>query len=76
MIIGGREVVADVPRPLGDANNPMDQAAVTKKLHDLGRGLLSQAELDKLVQSVALLAQGQSAPLFACLAARPIGSAT
>ncbi|WP_353646852.1 MmgE/PrpD family protein [Mesorhizobium sp. WSM2239] len=74
MIIDGREVVADVPRPLGDANNPMDQAAVADKLHDLGRGLLSQAELDRLIESVALLKQGKSAPLFACLAARPIES--
>jgi 2-methylcitrate dehydratase PrpD len=68
MVIGRREVAADVPLPLGDANNPMDQRAVEDKLHDLRPGVLSQAEGDRLVRSVALLKQGKIAPLLACLA--------
>lgn len=71
MVIGGKEVVAEVPRPLGDANNPMDQSAVEDKLHDLGRGVLSQAERNNLIHSVGLLRLGEVAPLLACLAVRP-----
>lgn len=71
MIVGGREIAVDVPRPLGDANNPMTQSAIEDKLHDLGRNVLSRAELGKLIQSVALLKQGEIAPLLACLAAQP-----
>ncbi|QPC95766.1 MmgE/PrpD family protein [Mesorhizobium sp. INR15] len=67
MVAGGRERVVDVPRPLGDANNPMDQSAVEDKLHDLGRDILSRAELGKLIQAVALLKRGKIAPLLACL---------
>ncbi|TPL21000.1 MmgE/PrpD family protein [Mesorhizobium sp. B2-4-9] len=72
MVVGGYERTADVPRPLGDANNPMDQSAVEEKLHDLGWDILSQAELDKLIQSVALLKMGEIAPLLACLTAKPV----
>ena len=69
MIVGGFERFCDVPRPLGDANNPMHQTAVEEKLHDLGRDLLSEADRERLIQSVALLRQGKTAPLLACLAA-------
>lgn len=72
MVVGGRGRAVDVPRPLGDANNPMDQSSVENKLHDLGRDVLSQAELGKLMQSVALLKQGETAPLLACLVAQPV----
>jgi 2-methylcitrate dehydratase PrpD len=68
MIVGGRVVVAEVPRPLGDPNNPMEQGAVEDKLHDLGRGILSQAQCDQVIDSVALLKQRKFAPLLACLA--------
>jgi 2-methylcitrate dehydratase PrpD len=69
MVVGGRERAFEVPRPLGDANNPMNQSAVEDKLHDLGRDILSQAEREELIQSVTLLRQGKAAPLLACLAA-------
>jgi 2-methylcitrate dehydratase PrpD len=71
MVVGGRERTVEVPRPLGDANNPMNQSAVEDKLHDLGRDILSQVEREELIQSVALLRQGKTAPLLACLAAQP-----
>jgi 2-methylcitrate dehydratase PrpD len=74
MVVRGRERVVDVPRPLGDANNPMDQSAVEDKLHDLGRDVLSHAELGKLIQAVAQLGQGKIAPLLACLSAEPVAS--
>jgi 2-methylcitrate dehydratase PrpD len=73
MAVGGRERAVDVPRPLGDANNPMGQSAVEDKLYDLGRDILARAELGKLIQSVALLKQGETAPLLACLSAQPVG---
>ena len=72
MVVGGRERTVEVPRPLGDANNPMNQSAVEDKLHDLGRDLLSQAELEKLIQSVSLLRHGKIDPLLACLSAEPV----
>ncbi|TPK10442.1 MmgE/PrpD family protein [Mesorhizobium sp. B2-5-7] len=71
MVAGARERVIDVPLPLGDANNPMDDLAVGEKLHDLGRDILSRAELDQLIRSVGLLKQGEIAPLLICLAAQP-----
>ena len=74
MVVGGREIAADVPRPLGDAANPMHQSAVAGKLHDLGRDILSRADIGKLIQSVALLKQGEIAPLLACLAAQTVAS--
>jgi hypothetical protein len=46
----------------------MEQSAVEDKLHDLGRGVLSQAQCDQVIDSVALLKQGQFTPLLACLA--------
>lgn len=67
MVVRGRERVAHVPRPFGDASNPMQQSAVEDKLHDLGRDILSRAELGKLTQSVALLKHGEFAPLLGCL---------
>lgn len=67
MVVGGRERVVHVPRPFGDPNNPMQQSAVEDKLHDLGRDILSRAELGKLTQSVALLKCGEIAPLLGCL---------
>lgn len=72
MVVGGRERTVEVPRPLGDANNPMNQSAVEHKLHDLGRDLLSHAELEKLIQSVSLLRHGEIDPLLACLSAEPV----
>ena len=76
MDVGSRELVADVPRPFGDANNPMDQSAVENKLRDLGRDVLSEAELGELIQAADLLKHGKIAPLLACLTARPnFGSA-
>lgn len=80
MAVGAREIAVDIPRPLGDADNPMGQSAVEDKLHDLGRDTLSQADIGNLIQSVSLLRQGDIAPLLACLSARPaavsrIGSA-
>jgi 2-methylcitrate dehydratase PrpD len=74
MVVGGRELAMDVPRPLGDADNPMEQSAVEDKLHDLGRDVLSRAELGNLIQSVASLKQGKIAPLLACLSAEPVAS--
>lgn len=71
MVLGGREAIAEVPRPLGDARNPMEQSAVEDKLHDLGRGLLPQAECNSLIRSVGLLRRGEIAPLLACLEAKP-----
>lgn len=74
MDIGGRVLSVEVPRPLGDANNPMNQVAVQAKLHDLGRDLLSAAEMAALIQAVARLKEGAIAPLLACLeATRPDG---
>lgn len=72
MVVGRRELTVDVPRPLGDANNPMEQSAVEDKLHDLGRDILSQADLAKLIGSVSLLKQGEISPLLACLTAVPL----
>jgi hypothetical protein len=46
----------------------MEQSAVEDKLHDLGRGILSQAQCDQVIDSVALLKQRKFAPLLACLA--------
>ena len=69
MDIAGRVRSVDVGRPLGDANNPMDQSAVEAKLHDLGRDLLSAAEMAALIQAVARLKGGEIAPLLACLEA-------
>jgi 2-methylcitrate dehydratase PrpD len=71
MTVGGYERFCDVPRPLGDANNPMHQTAVEEKLRDLGRDVLSEADLDRLIQAVALLKEGKTAPLLACLASPP-----
>ncbi|UVK49501.1 MmgE/PrpD family protein (plasmid) [Mesorhizobium sp. AR07] len=71
MVVGGRELTVDVPLPLGDANNPMERSAVEDKLHDLGRDILSRAELGKLIQSVALLRKGKIAPLLSCISALP-----
>lgn len=62
MVVGGRERTVEVARPLGDPNNPMDQSAVEDKFHDLGRDILSCAELGKLIESVALLRNGDIAP--------------
>jgi 2-methylcitrate dehydratase PrpD len=72
MVVGKRQLVADVPRPLGDASNPMQQSAVEQKLHDLGRDILSKAELERLVLSTTLLKQGKAAPLLACLTDQPV----
>jgi len=69
MLVGKRALVATVPRPLGDASNPMQQSAVEEKLHDLGRDILSKAEMERLIRSTTLLKQGNAAPLLACLAA-------
>ncbi|RWI54679.1 MAG: MmgE/PrpD family protein [Mesorhizobium sp.] len=74
MVVDRRERVVDVPRPLGDANNPMDRSAVEAKLYDLGRDTLSQAQLELLIRSVALLKQGEIAPLLTCLAAQSVAS--
>ncbi|MDG4892687.1 MmgE/PrpD family protein [Mesorhizobium sp. WSM4976] len=71
MTVGGYERFCDVPRPLGDPNNPMHQSAVEEKLHDLGRDLLSETDLDMLIQAIALLKEGKTEPLLACLAAPP-----
>ena len=70
MLVGKRALVATVPRPLGDASNPMQQSAVEEKLHDLGRDILPKAEMERLIRSTTLLKQGNAAPLLACLAAR------
>lgn len=70
--IGGREVVAEIARPLGDELNPMDGPAVENKLHDLGSGILSKKHHDHLVHSIAQLKQGKLAPLLASLANQPV----
>ncbi|TPM14803.1 MmgE/PrpD family protein [Mesorhizobium sp. B2-3-5] len=75
MVADGREWSANVPRPLGDASNPMDRSAVEEKLHDLGRDTLSPAKLEQLIGSLALLKQGELTPLLACLAVDRIASA-
>lgn len=67
LVAGRREVAAAVSRPLGDPANPMDQRAVQAKLHDLGQGVLSRAECDRLLASVALLKKAEFSPLRACL---------
>ncbi|MBZ9772276.1 MmgE/PrpD family protein [Mesorhizobium sp. CO1-1-8] len=67
MVWGGRELTASVPRPLGDANNPMSQSAVEDKLHDLARGILSADQCGALIASIIMLKQGKLAPLLACL---------
>ncbi|MBZ9856335.1 MmgE/PrpD family protein [Mesorhizobium sp. CA13] len=75
MVIDGRERVADVPRPLGDAGNPMDRSAVEQKLYDLGRDTLSQARLGQVIQSITLLKEREVAPLLTCLRAEPVAHA-
>lgn len=75
MVIDSSERAVDVPRPLGDANNPMDQSAVEDKLRDLGRDILPGAEIERLIEAVALLKQGDLASLLACLASRPVAVA-
>ncbi|TIT96564.1 MAG: MmgE/PrpD family protein, partial [Mesorhizobium sp.] len=67
MMLGQRQAMADVPLPLGDANNPMDQSAIETKFRDLARDMLSPSECDSLIQAVTMLKQDKLSPLLKCL---------
>ncbi|WP_292419012.1 MmgE/PrpD family protein [Mesorhizobium sp.] len=67
MTLGQHQAMVDVPLPLGDADNPMDQSAVETKLRDLARDVMSPGECDSLIQAVSMLKQDKLAPLLECL---------
>ncbi|RWB18560.1 MAG: MmgE/PrpD family protein [Mesorhizobium sp.] len=67
MMLGQRQAMADVPLPLGDANNPMGQSAIETKFRDLAGDMLSPSECDSLIQAVTMLKQDKLSPLLKCL---------
>ncbi|NIA67863.1 MmgE/PrpD family protein [Pelagibius litoralis] len=68
----GEKQSKTVMHPWGDPANPMDRPSVARKLRDLGKGVLDDEAVDRLITVVSALKGGDARSLL-CVLSQPTG---